>query len=1502
MRLFPRVLKTPAAPWVAGIAGVLLTIFAMHLAGVYNEAEASRAIDQSAASLEREIAKRVGLYQYGLLGARGAIVTIGESELSRQVFARYTASRNHAAEFPGARGFGVIRRVPEAEEEAFIAKTRADGQPDFAIRQFEPHSGERFVVQLIEPEKDNLSAIGRDLASDPIRREAALEAMRTGRARLTAPFSPPDPGWQERKSILLLLPLYRGNQHLDLQALREDSGFGWVFARLIADEVFSGLASDLPGLHFSVSDLGAEEGKGGLYSDIPAEGAVAGLAGSVREFDIFGRRWRLTVAPDPLYISYVRQISPKLVAAAGLLLTVLSVIGALMLVRLRDRDRAAIEQRTRLAAIIDSANDGIIGMTLEGMVTSWNRAAEAIFGYKAEDAIGRPIVGLIVPTDRWDEETRLLARVRDGLPTAHFETLRRHKDGRTLQVSVTVSPVWDEAGRAVGASKTVRDISAGKQAEAKILELNATLERQVAERTREIVRMAAWQTAILHNAGYAIIAVDENWTITVFNPAAEALLGYRAEEVIGQTPEMFHDSEELAARREERERELGREFRMGRDILTTEAGRTEEGSREWTYVRKDGSRVPVLLKVTLLKDQYGDVFGSIGIAIDLTERRRAVEELRQANDELRATEETLRDSEIRFRSAFETAAQGMALVSLEGGFLQVNAALCGMLGYSEEELLATDFQSITHPEDLAMDLSLLSDLLESRADSYQMEKRYRHKDGRVIWALLSVSIVRTVGGEPVQFVSQILDITEKHEAEAVLIEARRLAEAADRAKSEFLANMSHEIRTPMNAILGLSHILSQTSLSDEQYDYTGKIETAGRSLLGILNDILDYSKIEANRLDLETIDFSLGSVLDDLAVIMSVNGRDQGLELTITADKAIPRNLRGDPSRLQQVLINLAGNAIKFTKGGTVSVRADLLERHGDQVVVKFSVEDSGIGMAPETLGQLFLPFTQADATTTRRFGGTGLGLAISKRLVEMMGGAIGVESELGKGSRFWFTIQFAESRGSQADAEFGRTLRLLIVDDSEAARQSLLETLEIMGWTGEAVGSGAEAIERVGGAGDDKFDVMLVDWRMPGMDGLETARRLQQAPISSNIPLVLMVTSFNRDEWQTEEGAGFADALLVKPVTETTLANAVAQAMGSGGKNERKERKGPRLSGLRILVVEDNSLNQEVARKILQNEGARVEVLGDGRQAVDYLRGARAEVDIVLMDAQMPVMDGFEASTYIRQTLQIQDLPILAVTAGVRASDKQKCLAAGMTDFVSKPLDVEILISTILRYVTPDPAALPFAKVDPPSSGSAKEGPQLAELAAALELDVKRLRAISQDGDSTILPMLRSLGDSAQSFVAALREDLAKKDRKSAARQVHTLRGSSANFGAEAMAALAGEIEEAIGAGRTAKQLAGRIDQLQAEADKFSAAVAKLAPDEQAIGNGKLDAASLDQLIDLLRAKNFAALDLFAELAADLRGSLGAETYQDLQQAVDVLAFDKAVDVIMLAKPGSSP
>ena len=420
MAAFPRFRLLSLAPWAVGTAGLAATLIAMRLLVAHNDAATAASLDQATTLLERSVVKRVGLYQYGLLGARGATVVLGDNGLNRQVFARYVASRNHAAEFPGAHGFGIIRRVAQFDEAAFVAKAREEGMAGFSIRQYAPHEGERYVIQYIEPEKDNMEALGRDIASEAIRREAALESMRSGKARLTGPHTSLDFGGPTpREALMLLLPLYRGSQHLDLPSLREESAYGWVFARLLVDEMFDGVA-DQPGIRFSVTDVADDHSESPVFSTLTEE--VAGFARSRRDFEVFGRHWRLITGPDQRFLDQLELLSPKVAAAGGLVLTLVSMMAALVWRRGRERDSAAIEQRTRLAAIIDSANDGIVGTDLEARVTSWNRAAEAIFGFTAEEATGRLLTELVIPDDRHDEERRLIARVRDGLPTAHFET------------------------------------------------------------------------------------------------------------------------------------------------------------------------------------------------------------------------------------------------------------------------------------------------------------------------------------------------------------------------------------------------------------------------------------------------------------------------------------------------------------------------------------------------------------------------------------------------------------------------------------------------------------------------------------------------------------------------------------------------------------------------------------------------------------------------------------------------------------------------------------------------------------------------------------------------------------------------------------------------------------------------------------------------------------------------------------------------------------------------
>ncbi|MYM32978.1 response regulator [Duganella sp. FT94W] len=692
-------------------------------------------------------------------------------------------------------------------------------------------------------------------------------------------------------------------------------------------------------------------------------------------------------------------------------------------------------------------------------------------------------------------------------------------------------------------------------------------------------------------------------------------------------------------------------------------------------------------------------------------------------------------ADARLQSLVEFAPNTIVVVGIDGRIETFNREGERCFGYGRDEVLGQPLE-ILLPERLRQQharhrMRFFADRLSAEPVRMGAGRATagRRRDGGEFPVEVNLSAVRTDQGTKVLAV--ISDITERqrlqHEVESRAQELERerdRAEAANRAKSDFVANMSHEIRTPMNAVLGMVYLLGNTQLTPQQRKYLNMVRVSGQSLLGILNDVLDFSKIEARKLELSPVDFVLNEVMDALATTMTMNAGDKELELAISVDSAIPHRLHGDSMRLQQILVNLAGNAIKFTAQGEVVVSVQLSARDEHSALLRFEVRDTGMGMSEAQLGQLFNAFSQGDQSITRRFGGTGLGLAITRRLITLMGGQIAVSSRPGQGATFWFSLPFeiaAEQTDERRKPSLGQ-LRLLVADDNRTSRELVARLIRAWGWQADEVDSGEAALRRYRQSLDQRqpYDVVLADWHMPGMDGLATAKEIRAAANGKPQPIVVMLNAFARDRIEEISHAPEADVVLVKPITGSNLFDALHQALATQGEADPQHpvdnHVADSLVGRHFLLVEDNLLNQAVARGILEHAGATLDIAGDGSQAVDRMRTDAAAYDLVLMDMQMPVMDGFTATRLLRQELGLT-LPIIAMTAGVLESERERSREAGITDFIPKPIEVEEMLGVLRRHLALPPAPSPAPAVVASAPETAEAEVEAAAMAVTADL-----------------------------------------------------------------------------------------------------------------------------------------------------------------------------------------
>jgi PAS domain S-box-containing protein len=1127
----------------------------------------------------------------------------------------------------------------------------------------------------------------------------------------------------------------------------------------------------------------------------------------------------------------------------------------------------------RLNLVMDTVKEGVFGIDDEWRLIFANNAAAEMLGWSSPEVmLGRrspEVTGHVLAdgTPCNDLVCPIRATLQDGIIRRVSDEFFSSLQGRRIPVEYVVSPVY--AGEVVvGAVVAFHDITERKQIEFRLAELLDLNQKIINECPVGIIAFRASGECVLANQAYARI------------------MGESLDQVC-----------------------LGnfRELRAWADATLLDCAQACLANGEMQHV---GVHHLSPFDREVWADVFFVPFTSGGephllcIMNDVTERQLAEQAARERSDELQTLMDAApiaiwfaRDPECRVITSNRT---GEAFFEAEAGANLSDGAATAEWQSGPRRFFDRTGRELA-PEELPIQRAATRGVTVS-----DCELDVALPSGRKITILGGASPLFDGNGRVRGSVGSFIDITDRRETE-------RKIEAASRAKSEFVANMSHEIRTPMNAIMGLSRLLEESPLGERERDYVVKIKRSAQSLLGILNDILDFSKIEAGRLELEHTAFSLDEVLHNISVMVSTTAGSKGIETVFIMAPDVPAGLIGDPLRLQQVLLNLTGNAVKFTDRGEVVLEVRKLGGDPDGVTLEFSVRDTGIGISAEQQERLFSAFSQADTSTSRRFGGTGLGLTISNRLVTMMGGAIGLTSRPGEGSTFCFTARF----GLAADGAFTRqsfdgheTPAVLIVDDNDTARAALADACRSFGWATETAASGAEALARLRQdiAADRTRDLLLLDRLMPGMDGIEVLLQARADPEIRRPALVLMMTLHGQDDGGRLPQGLEIDGMLTKPITPSSLLDAVARLRGERPVSARRIESplAGRLEGVRVLLVEDNEINQMVACDILSRAGAAVEVACEGAAAVAALEHGADRFDAVLMDVQMPGMDGYEATAIIRTRLGLKDLPIIAMTANAMESDRRDSLAAGMNAHVAKPIDVDELIDTLSAHVPPG------ARRSAPPAGRRRRpnGVQIRGEFPGLDLPGALARL---DGDQTLLAALLARFQQTQTgSIAELRRLIDGGMADDAARLLHRLKGVAANIGAVQVARLASEAELLARSGRAAEatDLLAELDEAMAVVGDAarsmvvgdaarSMAVVPVEPAVTSPCNVDSLRRELSTLATLLGSNDLSADERFRAIRPALAAAVADEVVQDLARSVDRLEFKSAEQSILTILDG---
>ncbi len=1152
----------------------------------------------------------------------------------------------------------------------------------------------------------------------------------------------------------------------------------------------------------------------------------------------------------PLEISISEIILPKTTLFTAIMIDITE----------RKKAETALQEAEEMGRLIlETAGEGILGVDNNGDATFVNNTALSLLGYNSDEVLGHSIHRLIHHTkidgSKYPEEDCPMYDSFTKGETNHIDSeILWRKDGSAFPVDYTSNPIVKK-GKLVGAVITFNDISIRKKAE------------------KEIKRSEQEFRTLVNNIPGVVYRceTEDPWLMIFISNEIEKLTGYPSSDFMGDERkvtfgELIHPDD--------------------RDFVSENIDKAiEENSsfvHQYRVIHKNGEIKWVYEKGNATYDESGEAIHLDGTILDETERIL---------------------SELQTQKLLTAVEQNPAIVSIlspKGICEYVNPEYTKITGYSRDEVLNKKHTIIK--DGAISDDQFIEIVNKVKNDNVLIDGiKSKRKNGSTFWTRISFSGVKDNHNKLTHLVLIEEDITERKIAEAELNKAKDMAEAATQAKSDFLANMSHEIRTPMNAIIGMSHLMKRTQMNPKQEDYLNKIDRSAKSLLGIINDILDFSKIEAGKLNIEYTDFDLEQVMDTVSNLITIKAQEKGLEIIFSISKDVPLNLIGDPLRLSQIITNLCSNAVKFTEKGEIVTTTNLKNRTKTKLILQFDVRDSGIGMTKEQQKLLFREFSQADSSTTRKYGGTGLGLTISKKLVNLMGGDIWVESKYGEGSIFSFTAEFgippeARKREYKPNVDL-RKMKVLVCDDNETSREILKEALESFTFDVTVAESAEVAIGILKSSKNKLFELVLMDWKMPDIDGIKAIEMITNDPEIPKTPMLIMVTAYGMEEVIKETKHIDLDGFLAKPISYSVLFDTIMEVFGKNIKREsRFDNKGlkhkehlDKIKGSTILLVEDNEINQQVAVELMEEAGLNVDVANNGSFAVEMVKksGNPSKYQLVFMDLQMPVKDGYQATKEIRQLKDYKTLPIIAMTADAMVGVKEKVIEAGMMDIVTKPIDPDYMFSKLLNWIVKSDVHKNLKHET--SQQKIKEEVVIPVFKGInSKLALKRLN----NNKHLYLNILRKFYNNNQTVISEIKKAFAKNSIEETHRMIHTLKGVSGSIGADDIHELSKTVEKNI-IEKNFEELNKNIVKLDSAMNELISILAKEFDKDSSDSNMHIDKDKLKVLLPklklLLDAKNPKAREVIAEL--DIAGLKNKE-FNLLKVAVSKYDFKKAISL----------